>query len=48
VTVVETLGSEAFLVEFNKGGRARDNSCDWMGVLYATEIEVVGSSADTA
>ena len=47
VTVVETLGSEAFLVEFNKGGRAKDNSCDWMGVLYATEIEVLGSSADS-
>lgn len=47
-TVVETFGSnEAFLVEFTKSGRAKDNSCDWMGVLYPTEIEVMGSGADS-
>ena len=45
VTVVETFGTgEAFLVEFNKKGRARNDSCDWMGVLYPTEIEVMGSA----
>jgi hypothetical protein len=39
-TVVETFGSnEAFLVEFNKNGKAPD-ACDWMGVLYPSEIEV--------
>ncbi len=42
VTVVETLGQgEAFLVEFNKAGKGKKDSCDWMGVLYPTEIEVV-------
>ena len=45
VTVVETLGSgEAFLVEFNKSGKAKKDSCDWMGVLYPSEIEVVTTS----
>ena len=45
VTVVETFGTgEAFLVEFNRKGRAKKDSCDWMGVLYPTEIEVVGSA----
>ena len=41
-TVVETFGTnEAFLVEFNKNGHgAEANSCEWMGVLYPTEIEV--------
>jgi len=44
-TVVETFGTgEAFLVEFNKNGKAA-NSCDWMGVLYPTEIEL-GASPD--
>jgi hypothetical protein len=48
VTVVETFGTgEAFLVEFNKKGRVEKNSCDWMGVLYPTEIEVLGSGADS-
>jgi hypothetical protein len=39
-TVVETFGSnEAFLVEFNKNGKAAD-ACDWMGVLYPSEVDV--------
>jgi hypothetical protein len=42
-TVLETLGNnEAFLVEFNRGGKATNGECDWLGVLYPTEIEVVG------
>lgn len=46
-TVVETFGTgEAFLVEFNKTSKAATNACDWMGVLYATEIEVLGSAAE--
>jgi hypothetical protein len=41
-TVLETLGnSEAFLVEFNKNGKAKKNECEWLGVLYPAEIEVV-------
>ena len=49
VTVVETFGTgEAFLVEFNKKGRVKLDSCDWMGVLYPTEIEVIAGSADSA
>jgi hypothetical protein len=41
-TVLETLGNnEAFLVEFNRDGRAANGQCDWLGVLYPAEIEVV-------
>ena len=41
-TVVETFGTgEAFLVEFNKNGKAKTNECDWLGVLYPAEIEMV-------
>ena len=42
VTVLETLDEgKAFLVEF--GQRAPDK-CDWLGVLYPSEIEFVGSA----
>ena len=41
-TVLETLGNnEAFLVEFNRNGKAVNGECDWLGVLYPAEIEVV-------
>jgi hypothetical protein len=41
-TVLETLGdNEAFLVEFNRNGNAGKGECDWLGVLYPAEIEVV-------
>ena len=41
-TVLETLGNnEAFLVEFNREGKAKNGECDWLGVLYPAEIEVV-------
>jgi hypothetical protein len=41
-TVLETLGNnEAFLVEFSKNGKATQGECDWLGVLYPTEIEMV-------
>jgi hypothetical protein len=43
-TVVETLG-DGFLVEFAKNGKAAKGECDWMGVLYPTEIEL-GSSPE--
>ena len=44
--MVETFGTgEAFLVEFNKNGKAAKGECDWMGVLYPTEIEL-GSGPD--
>lgn len=49
VTVVETFGSnEAFLVEFNgqTQRRERKDACDWMGVLYPAEIEMLGASPD--
>ena len=40
-TVLETLGNnEAFLVEFNRTGKAANGQCDWLGVLYPAEIEV--------
>ncbi|MDX2202641.1 MAG: hypothetical protein NW223_07820 [Hyphomicrobiaceae bacterium] len=45
VTVVETFGSnEAFLVEFNRPTRREPDACDWMGVLYPAEIEMLGSA----
>jgi hypothetical protein len=43
-TVVETFGpGEAFLVEFSKNGKAAKDECDWMGVLYPTEIELASA-----
>jgi hypothetical protein len=48
VTVVETFGAnEAFLVEFNTQAKARADACDWMGVLYPTEIEMLGAKRAT-
>jgi Domain of unknown function (DUF4926) len=48
-TVVETFGTnEAFLVEFNKNGKAANNTCDWMGVLYPAEIEVTNEGSNKA
>jgi hypothetical protein len=45
-TVLETLGNnEAFLVEFNRNGKAKNGECDWLGVLYPAEIEVVDRQA---
>lgn len=41
VTVLETFGTgEAFLVEFKRSKTANPDSCDWLGVLYPTEIEM--------
>jgi hypothetical protein len=46
VTVVETFSNgEAFLVEFNKAGKPKKDSCEWMGVLSPTEIEVITTRA---
>jgi hypothetical protein len=43
-TVLETLGNnEAFLVEFNRNGNAKKGECEWLGVLYPAEIEVMES-----
>jgi hypothetical protein len=42
VTVVETFDKgSAFLVEFTKSGKAKKDSCDWMGVVKPTEVEIV-------
>jgi hypothetical protein len=41
VTVLESLDEgKAFLVEF---GQKTPGGCDWLGVLYPSEIEFVGS-----
>ena len=41
-TVLETLGNnEAFLVEFSRNSDNRNGECEWLGVLYPAEIEVV-------
>lgn len=39
VTVLETF-NEAFLVEFKKSKTSSPDHCDWLGVLYPTEIEM--------
>jgi hypothetical protein len=45
-TVMETFGAgEAYLVEF---GTHPPDGCDWLGVLYPTEIEVVTELAAAA
>lgn len=44
VTVLETLDQgNAFLVEFSE--RTTTTKCDWLGVLYPTELEFVKQSA---
>lgn len=44
--VVDTLeDGAAFLVEFGNSG---PNSCDWFGVLYATEVELQSNDAIAA
>jgi hypothetical protein len=41
-TVLETLGTnESLLVDYNKNAKAAKGECDWLGVLYPTEIEMV-------
>jgi len=41
VTVLETLDEgKAFLVEF---GQRTPDTCDWLGVLYPSEIEIMRS-----
>jgi hypothetical protein len=43
-TVLETLGNnEAFLVEFSRNGNGQNGECEWLGVLYPAEIEVMES-----
>jgi len=38
-TIVDRLGdNDAFLVEFGSRG---PNQCDWLGVLYASELQAV-------
>jgi hypothetical protein len=42
VTVVETFDKgAAFLVEFNKAGKPKKDTCDWMGVVKPAEVEIV-------
>jgi hypothetical protein len=48
VTVVETFDAgSSFLVEFNKSGKPKKDSCDWMGVVTLAEIEVVDVAVNT-
>ncbi len=45
VTVVETFEKgSAFLVEFNSAAKAKKPGCEWMGVVYPAEIEVIGTN----
>ncbi len=46
VTVLETLEQgQAFLVEF---GQKSPSACDWLGVLYPSEIELEEASPQQA
>jgi hypothetical protein len=46
VTVLDTLEQgKAFLVEF---GNKSPDACDWLGVLYPSEIELEGAGAQHA
>jgi hypothetical protein len=46
VTVLDTLEQgRAFLVEF---GHKSPDACDWLGVLYPSEIELEGASPQQA
>jgi len=45
-TVLETLqGGAAFLVEF---GDCAPAACDWLGVLYTTEVEMLPTAVAAA
>jgi hypothetical protein len=44
-TVIDTLDSEAFLIEFGSRG---PNECDWLGVLYASELQLIAELAKAA
>jgi hypothetical protein len=45
-TVVDTFGiGDAFLVEF--GSRSADD-CDWLGILYASELQLISGAAEAA
>ena len=44
-TVIDTLDSDAFLVEFGSRG---PNECDWLGVLYDSELQLVAELAKAA
>jgi hypothetical protein len=44
-TVIDTLDSEAFLVEFGSRG---PHECDWLGVLYASELQLMAELAKAA
>ena len=44
-TVIDTLDSEAFLVEFGSRG---PNECDGLGVLYASELQLISGTAKAA
>lgn len=45
-TVIDTLeNGDAFLVEFGSRG---PNECDWLGVLYASELQLIADVAKAA
>jgi hypothetical protein len=45
-TVVDTFGNgDAYMVEF--GSRGADD-CDWLGILYASELQLISGAARAA
>lgn len=48
VTVVDRFEQGAsFLVEFRKSSQPQSETCDWMGVLRASDVEFIGVSKVT-
>ena len=46
VRIIDTFDQGThFLVEFDRSGKAKKDTCDWMGVLKAGEIEMVGGES---
>ena len=41
-TVIDTFDNDAFLVEFGSRG---PNECDWLGVLYASELQLAATNS---
>jgi hypothetical protein len=44
-TVIDTLDSGTFLIEFGDRG---PHECDWLGALYASELQLVEELAKAA
>lgn len=45
VTVVDKFeGGRSFLIEFSLAADTKSGSCDWMGVVPASDVELIGDA----